>query len=84
MKAFLIGNRTLLAGLFGMVCLVLGLWFLALDHRHEAYFAFATGVGAIVASLAAKSVGESAVAGDGLKGGLQNLLTPSKPGDPKP
>jgi hypothetical protein len=76
------GYRTLAAGIFGMVCLVGGLWLLAKDHRHEAYFAFATGVGAIVASLAAKSVGESAVGGDGLKGGVQNLLTAKKPGDP--
>ncbi len=78
------GYRTLIAGLFGMSMLLLGLFLLAKEHRHEAYFAFATGIGAIIASLAAKSVGESAVGGDGLKGGVQNLLTPSKPGDPKP
>lgn len=76
------GLRTLIAGLFGMVMLLAGLWLLAKDHRHEAYFAFATGVGVIISALAVKSVGSSAVAGEGLTKGLQNLMTPRKPGEP--
>jgi hypothetical protein len=77
------GYRTLFAGIFGMLVLLFGLYLLAADHRHEAYFAFATGIGCIIGALAAKSVGTSAVTGEGLKGGIQNLMTNSKPGDPK-
>ena len=76
------GYRTLFAGIFGMVVLLVGLWLLAKDHRHEAYFAFATGVWCIIGALAAKSVGTSAVGGEGLKQGMANLLGPTKPGDP--
>jgi hypothetical protein len=76
------GLRTLIAGLFGMVVLLAGLWLLAKDHRHEAYFAFATGIGCIIGALAAKSVGATAVGGDGIKGGVANLLTSKKPGEP--
>lgn len=75
------GLRTLIAGLFGMLMLLVGLWLLERNHRHEAYFAFSTGIGCIIGALAVKSVGSSAVAGDGLKKGLQNLATPAKPGD---
>jgi len=76
------GLRTLFAGLVGMVMLLIGLWLLAKDHRHEAYVFFSGGIGAIVASLVVKSVGTSAVNGEGLKGGLANLMTDKKPGDP--
>jgi hypothetical protein len=76
------GYRTLAAGIIGMLILLFGLWLLAVDHRHEAYFAFATGIGCIIGALAAKSVGTSAVQGEGLKGGMANLLTNKKPGDP--
>ena len=84
MSAKFEGYRTLFAGVFGMLILLTGLWLLAQDHRHEAYFAFATGVGVIIGALATKSIGESAAGGDGLKGMVQNLMTQSKPGDPKP
>ena len=76
------GYRTLAAGIFGMLVLLFDLWLLAADHRHKAYFAFATGVGCIIGALAAKSVGTSAVQGEGLKGGIANLMTDKKPGDP--
>ena len=76
------GLRTLIAGIFGMVMLVVGLWLLAKEHRHEAYFAFSTGIGCIIGALAVKSVGSAAVNGDGLKGGAANLLTAKKPGEP--
>jgi hypothetical protein len=76
----MMGYRTLFAGIFGMVVLLAGLWLLAKDHRHEAYFAFATGIGCIIGALAAKSVGTSAVSGEGLKQGLANLTGPTKPG----
>ena len=60
----------------------MGLWFVQAGHRHEAYFAFATGIGAVVGALAVKSVGAAAVGGDGITNGVKNLLTDRKPGDP--
>ena len=82
------GMRTLLAGLVGMAVLLAGLWLLERGHRHEAYFAFATGIGAIIAALAAKStltsVGTAAVGGDGIVQGVKNVLSPSKPGETPP
>jgi hypothetical protein len=76
------GFRTLLAGLIGMVCLVIGLKLLVVDQRGAAYVFFSGGIIAIVSALVVKSVGETAVGGDGLKGGWKNLTTSSKPGDP--
>lgn len=73
------GLRTLIAGIIGMVLLVIGLWLLKEDQRGAAYVFFSGGVGAIVASLVVKSVGTSAVGGEGLKKGWDNLTTPSKP-----
>ena len=82
--AHVYGLRTMLAGLAGMGVLLAGLWLLERGHRHEAYFAFATGVGAIIAALAAKSVGSAAVGGGGLVPGFRNLMGPSKPGETPP
>lgn len=79
----MMGYRTLLAGIVGMETLLAGLWLLERGHRHEAFFAFATGIGAIVSALAVKSIGSSAVGGDGLKKGLANLTGTSTPGDGK-
>jgi hypothetical protein len=78
------GYRTLIAGLIGMLCMVVGLKLVAAEHRGSAYVFFATGISAIVAGLVTKSIGTSAVNGDGLKQGWKNLMTTSTPGDPKP
>jgi len=78
------GFRTLFAGLVGMVCLVIGLKLLSVDQRGAAYVFFSGGIGAIVASLVVKSVGESAVGGDGIVQGWRHITGPSKPGDPPP
>jgi uncharacterized membrane protein YeaQ/YmgE (transglycosylase-associated protein family) len=78
------GFRTLLAGLVGMLCLVIGLTLLTADQRGAAYVFFSAGIGAIVSALVVKSVGESAAGGDGFKGIARNLMTSSKPGDPPP
>ncbi|MEY2669193.1 MAG: hypothetical protein RJA59_1831, partial [Pseudomonadota bacterium] len=55
----------------------------ASEHRGGAYVFFATGISAIVAGLVTKSVGTSAVNGEGLKQGWKNLVGPSVPGEPK-
>jgi hypothetical protein len=78
------GFRTLLAGLIGMLCLVIGLKLLSVEQRGAAFVFFAGGIGAIVSALVVKSVGESAAGGDGFKGMARNLMTNSKPGDPPP
>jgi vacuolar-type H+-ATPase subunit I/STV1 len=77
------GYRTLIAGLIGMLCMVVGLKLVAAEHRGAAYVFFATGISAIVAGLVTKSVGTSAVNGEGLKQGWKNLVGPSTPGEPK-
>jgi hypothetical protein len=70
---------------FGLVCLavLMGGFSLLATNGREAVFAYF--VGAIVGLMGAqagKSVATSAVKGDGLKGGIENLLTDKKPGDP--
>jgi hypothetical protein len=75
------GFRTLLAGLIGMLCLVIGLKLLNADQRGAAYVFFSGGIGAIVASLVVKSIGTSAVNGEGVTQGFKNLMGPTKPGD---
>ena len=59
----------MIAGLIAMLCLVVGLKLVAREHRGGAYVFFATGISAIVAGLVTKSVGTSAVNGEGLKQG---------------
>jgi hypothetical protein len=76
------GYRTYTAGLFALVCLVLGLWFVHADRRVDAYTSFSLAVVGIMTTLFAKSVGTSAVNGEGLKGGVENLLSAKKPGEP--
>jgi hypothetical protein len=76
------GLRTFIAGLFSLVCLVLGLWFVSADRRVDAYTSFSLAIVGIMTTLFAKSVGTAAVDGEGLKGGVANLLTSKKPGDP--
>jgi hypothetical protein len=81
MKEEIKGYRTLFAGLVGMALLLVGLWLLKDDQRGAAYVFFSGGILSIVASLVVKSVGTSAVNGEGLKQGMANLMGPSKPGD---
>jgi hypothetical protein len=75
------GFRTLLAGLIGMLCLVVGLKLLKEDQRGAAYVFFSGGIGAIVTALVVKSIGTSAMNGEGLAQGWKNLTGPSKPGE---
>lgn len=78
------GYRTYTAGLFSLCCLVLGLWFVHAERRVDAYTSFSLAVVGIMTTLFAKSVGTSAVNGEGLAGGMKNLRGPTKPGDPPP
>ena len=78
------GFRTLFAGLVGMGCLVFGLYLLQSDQRGAAYVFFSGGIGAIVAGLVVKSVGTSAVNGEGTSQGWKNLTGASRPGEVAP
>jgi hypothetical protein len=73
------GYRTFVAGLVGILALVIGLKLVDVGQRHTAYVFFASGIVGIITALFAKSVGTAAVGGEGLKGGVANLMTSSKP-----
>ena len=76
------GWRTFSVVLVGIAMLVLGLFLVSPDHRKDVYVFFSGGLVGLASAYAAKSVGTSAVGGDGLKGGVANLLTDKKPGGP--
>jgi hypothetical protein len=70
---------------FGLVCLavLLGGYSLVAEAGRAGVFGFFVGaIVGLMTALAGKSVAVSAVSGDGLKGGLENLMTPKKPGEP--
>ena len=76
----LYGLRTFIFGILCLVSLVLGL-VLAKDSAF--YSTMATAIGALMGAQVVKSVGTAAVDGEGLKKGVQNLVSPSTPGDGK-
>ena len=53
------------------------------SHWHR-ILGLATAIGALMGAQVVKSVGTAAVDGEGLKKGVQNLVSPSTPGDGKP
>jgi hypothetical protein len=75
------GWRTFIVVLVGILMLVLGLFFVKDDHRKEVYSAFSLGLVGLASAYATKSIGSKAVAGDGIVGGFQNLMTAKKPGE---
>jgi hypothetical protein len=80
----LTGSRTLIGLLGALGVLLAGLWLVEPAARGAVYGFFA---GAVVGLLSAQVVKSSvglATNGEGLKGGLENLLTAKKPGDPPP
>lgn len=76
------GWRTFTVVLVGICMLLVGLFFVKDDHRKEVYSAFSWGLVGLASAYATKSIGTKAVGGDGLVGGVKNLLTPTKPGEP--
>ena len=74
----LYGLRTFIFGILCLLCLVLGL-VLAKDSAF--YSTMATAIGALMGAQVVKSVGTAAVDGEGLKKGVQNLVSTAKPGD---
>lgn len=76
------GWRTFSVVLVAILMLVLGLFFVKEDQRKDVYVFFSGALVGLASAYAAKSVGTAAVSGDGLKGGLANLLTAKKPGEP--
>lgn len=76
------GWRTFSVVILGILMLVLGLFFVKDEHRKDVYVFFSGGLVGLATAYAAKSVGTSAVGGDGLAGGLKNLMTDKKPGEP--
>ena len=76
------GQRTLA---FGIICVlaIVALFVLTPEKDRGAIFGFAVGaIVGLMGAIATKSAVGLAVGGDGLKGGLDNLLTPKKPGTP--
>ena len=79
----LMGLRTFIGVLVGILALVVGLKLVHPEHRKDVYVFFSGSLVGLIGALAAKSVGAKAVGdGEGLKQGLKNLMGPSKPGDP--
>lgn len=76
------GWRTFSVVLVGIAMLVVGLWMVKDEHRKDVFNPFAWGLVGLAVSYATKSIGSKAVSGDGVIGGIQNLMTPRKPGDP--
>ena len=75
------GWRTFVVTLVGVLALVVGLKLVSPDHRKDCYVFFSGGLVGLASAYAAKSVGSTAVGGEGLKGGLENLMTAKKPGE---
>jgi threonine dehydrogenase-like Zn-dependent dehydrogenase len=82
MNTKLEGLRTFIVTLVAVLALVIGLKLLKEDQRASAFVFFATALVGLAGAQAVKSIGSAAVAGDGLKGGMANLLTDKKPGEP--
>jgi hypothetical protein len=76
------GWRTFIVTLIGILALVVGLKLVTGEHRKDVFVFFSGALVGLASAYAAKSVGTAAVSGDGLKGGIANLLTNKKPGDP--
>ncbi len=75
------GWRTFVVTLVGILALVVGLKLVSGDHRKDVFVFFSGALVGLASAYAAKSVGSKAVSGDGLKGGIENLLTAKKPGE---
>jgi hypothetical protein len=76
------GTRTLVAVLFAIAALTLGLWFIEAGQRAMAYGAFSLAIVGVVGAIATKASVDALSAGDGTKGAWENLTTPKKPGEP--
>jgi hypothetical protein len=76
------GLRTFIVTLVAILTLVIGLKLLKEDQRASAFVFFATALVGLAGAQAVKSIGSAAVNGEGLKGGMANLMTDKKPGDP--
>ena len=76
------GWRTFIIILVAIGVLLVGLFFVKDDHRKDVFVFFSGARVGRASAYAAKSVGTKAVSGEGLKGGLENLMTAKKPGDP--
>ena len=75
------GWRTFIVVLVSIGVLVLGLFFVSPDHRKDVFVFFSGGLVGLASTYVAKAIGVRAVGGEGLKGGVANLMGPSKPGD---
>lgn len=75
------GLRTFIVTLTGILTLVIGLKLVNPEHRKDVFVFFAGSLVGLAGAQVVKSVGTSAVGGEGLKGGIENLMTNKKPGD---
>ncbi len=74
------GWRTFIVTMVGIGVLFAGLWLVMPEHRKDVFVFFAGSLVGLAGAQVVKSVGTQAVNGEGLKKGLENLMTPSKPG----
>jgi hypothetical protein len=78
------GYRTLFAGVLAMGCLVAGIVLVEAGDRGSAFFAFASGIVGVMATLAGKSAVGLLADGTGIQGAKNSLMTNAKPGTPAP
>lgn len=78
------GWRTFIVTLVAVGVLVWGLYLVSPDHRKDVFVFFAGSLVGLAGAQVVKSVGSAAVSGEGLKGGVANLMTNKKPGEPLP
>ena len=77
------GWRTFIVTNVSIVALLIGFGLVSKDHRRDAFMFFAGSLVGLAGAQVVKSVGTSAVGGEGLKKGLENLVSTSTPGDGK-
>ena len=82
MNTKLEGLRTFIVTLVAILTLIVGMKLVAQEKRSDVFVFFATALVGLAGAAVVKSVGSAAVNGEGLKGGLANLMTDKKPGDP--
>jgi hypothetical protein len=75
------GLRTFIVTLVSILTLIVGLKLVSPDHRKDVFVFFSGALVGLAGAAVVKSVGTSAVNGEGLKGGMANLMTDKKPGE---
>jgi hypothetical protein len=80
----LMGFRTFIAGLLGILALTFTMWMIPDAKRADAFFAYAGGIVGILTTLAGKAAVDSLSNGTGFRGAVSAFMTDAKPGTPAP